>query len=81
MVHPESILEMSRINLPWTLLERQIMMSTLQDVRLGRPRDVSLGHCQAGQIGSLEDVLGTLEWDVIRTSWGRIFAGWDLPCI
>ena len=37
-----------------------------QDVRSGRPRD--------GKIGSLGDVLGTLEGN----SWGLIFAGWAL---
>ena len=30
-----------------------------------------------GQIGSLGDVLGRLEGDVLGTSWGPIFAGWE----
>ena len=34
-----------------------------------RPRDA--------QIGSLGDVLGTLEGDVLGTSWGPIFVGWE----
>ena len=46
------------------------------DVISGRPQDVRLGRPRDGQIGSLGDVLGTLEWDVLRTSWGPIFAGW-----
>ena len=46
-----------------------------QDVRLGRPRDVRSGRSRDGQIGSLGDVLGTLEEDVLATSWGPIFAG------
>ena len=41
-----------------------------QDDRLERPQD--------GQIGSLGDALETLEGDVLRTSWGPIFAGWDV---
>ena len=40
-----------------------------QDVRSGRPRD--------GQIGPLGDVLGKLERDVLGTSRGPIFAGWE----
>ena len=57
-----------------------------QDVRLGRPldvisgrpQDVRLGRPRDGQIGSLGDVLGMLEGDVLGTSWGPIFAGWEL---
>ena len=49
-----------------------------QDVRLGRPPDVRLGHPQDGQIGSLGDVLETWEGDVLGTSWGPIFAGWEM---
>ena len=30
-----------------------------------------------GQIGSLRDVLGTLEKDVVATFWGPLFASWD----
>ena len=44
---------------------------------MGYPRDVSSGSPRDGQIGSLEDVLGTLEGDVLGTSCGPIFAGWD----
>ena len=41
-----------------------------QGIRLGRPRD--------SQIGSLGDVLGTLEGDVLVTSWRLISAGWEV---
>ena len=37
----------------------------LLDIILGRPQDVRSGHPQEGQIGSLEDVLGMLEGDVL----------------
>ena len=47
-----------------------------QDVRLGRPRDVRSERPQDRQMGSLGDVLGTLEGDVLGTSWRPIFAGW-----
>ena len=40
----------------------------------GRPLNVRLGRPQDGQIGSLEDFLGTLERYVFWTSWGPIFA-------
>ena len=46
------------------------------NVRLGRLHEVRLGRPQDGQIGSLGDVLGRLEGDVVGTSWGPIFAGW-----
>ena len=49
-----------------------------QDVRLGRPRDVRSGRRRDGQIGSLWDVLETLDGDVLGTSWGPIFAGWEM---
>ena len=39
-------------------------------VRLGRPQDDRLVHPRDGQIGSL----GELEWEVLGTSWGLIFA-------
>ena len=42
-----------------------------------RPQDVSAGRPQDDQIGSLGDVLGTLEGDVPGTSWGPIFADWE----
>ena len=48
-----------------------------QDVRLRRPRNLRSGPPHDGQIGSLEDVLGTLEGDVLGTSWEPIFAGWE----
>ena len=56
----------------------------LLDVRLGRPLDVISRRSQGvrsrrprdSQIGSLEDVLGTLEEDVLGTFSGPIFAGW-----
>ena len=50
-----------------------------QDVRLGRPWDVRSRRPRDGQIGSLGDVLGTLEGDVLGTSWGLIFACWVVP--
>ena len=46
------------------------------DVISGRPKDVRSRRPRDGQIGSLGDVLGTLEWGVLGTSWGPIFAGW-----
>ena len=54
------------------------------DIRLGCPLDVILrcpqdisSECpQDGQIGSLEDILGKFEGDVLRKSWGPIFACW-----
>ena len=49
-----------------------------QDLGSGRPQDVSSGRPRDGQIGSLGDVLGMLEGEVLRTSWGPIFAGWEL---
>ena len=42
----------------------------------GRPQDVRLGRSREGQIGTLGDVLGTLEGNVFETSWGPIFAVW-----
>ena len=48
-----------------------------QDVRLRRARDVRLRRPRDGQIGSLGDVLGTLEGDVPRRLWEQIFAGWE----
>ena len=51
--------------------------STSQDVRSRRPKDVTSGHTWGDQIGTLEDVLGTLDGDVIGTSWEPIFAGWE----
>ena len=49
-----------------TSLGRSLTSGRRQDVRLGRPRD--------GQIGPLGEVLGTLEGDVLGTSWVPIFA-------
>ena len=68
----------SRINLPRTSFERQIRRPL--DVISGRPQDIRLRHPRDDQIGSLEDVLGTLEGDVLGISWGPIFAGW-VRCI
>ena len=48
---------------------------------LGRPQGIRLERPRDGQIGSLEDVLGTLEWDVLGTPWGPIFAGWVISTI
>ena len=48
---------------------RDVISRRLQDVRSGRPWD--------GKKGSLGEVLGTLEGDVPRTSWGPIFGGWS----
>ena len=64
-----------------------VILGRPQDSRLGRPRDVRLGRPRGDQIGSLGDVLGTLEGDVLQASWRPIFAGWvallqgiALPC-
>ena len=46
-------------------------------VRLGRPQDVRSGHPCDDQISSLGDVLGKLQGEVLGTSWGPTFAGWD----
>ena len=46
------------------------------DVITGRPQDVRSGRPWAGQIGSLGDVLGTLQGNVLGASWRPIFAGW-----
>ena len=61
-----------------------VLKLSLRDVRLGRPQDVISRRSQDvisrrprdGQIGSLGDVLGTLEGDILGMSWGPIFAGW-----
>ena len=60
-------------------LERplNVISGRAQHVRLGRPKDVWSGHLQDGPIGSLGVVLGTLEGDIVGTSWEPIFAGWD----
>ena len=42
-----------------------------------RPREVRSGRPWDGQIGSLWDVVWTMEGDVLITSWGPIFAGWE----
>ena len=47
------------------------------NVRLGRPLDVISERPRDGQIGPLGDVLGMLVGDVLETSWGPIFAGWE----
>ena len=44
----------------------------------GRPQGVASGYSGDGQIGSLEDILGKLEGEVLGTSWKPIFAGWDI---
>ena len=46
------------------------------DVISGRPQDVRLGRPSEGQIGSLGDVLRTLERDVLEMPRGPIFADW-----
>ena len=69
MGRPENVLQMSQtINLPGTSLERQIRTCSGCNFRPspGRHRD--------GPIGSLGDLLGKLEWDVLETSRGSIFA-------
>ena len=42
----------------------------LLGIILGRPQDLRLGHPRDGQIGSLEDILGMLEGDVLRMTLG-----------
>ena len=49
-----------------------------QDVRSGRPEDDSSGRPWDGQIRSLGGVLGTLDEEVLGTSEGPIFAGWEI---
>ena len=51
---------MCPINLRGKSLERQIGMSLV--AALGRPQNVTLGCLRDGQIGSLGDVSGMLEW-------------------
>ena len=48
------------------------------DVISGRPQDVRSGRPRDGQIGPSVDVLGTLMWDVLGTSWGPIFTRWEV---
>ena len=48
------------------------------DVISGCPLDIRSGLPRDGQIESLGDVLGTLKMDVLRTSLGPMFAGWEL---
>ena len=43
------------------------------DIISGRPQDVRGGRPWDSQIESLGDVLGRLEENVLRTSWGPIF--------
>ena len=75
-----------RINISWTSLGRLIKtfpgphFRTSQDVGSGLSRDVRLGRPLNGQIGSLGDVLGALEGDVLGTSRGPIFDGWAQVC-
>ena len=75
---PENVLVTSRINLPGTSLKCQIRTSpgrrfrTSREVRLGCPQHVRSWHTWDGQIGSLRDVLGTLEEDVLRTNIFRL---------
>ena len=76
---PENALGTSRINLPGTSFARHIKASL--DVISGCPQDVRWGHPRDGQIGSLGDILGTLEASVLGTSWGSIFAGWVVPLL
>ena len=71
---------MSRIYLPGTSLERQTRASPGRHFRTSVVRLIrTLFGCQIrispdGQIESLGNVLGTLEEDVLGTSWGAIFA-------
>ena len=60
-----------RLGRPLNVISRQP-----QDLRLGNPCDIRLGRSWDGPIGSLRDVLRTLEGGVLGTSWGTIFAGW-----
>ena len=47
------------------------------DVITRRSQDVRSGRLRDGQIGSLEDVLGMLERDILGTSWGPTFTSWE----
>ena len=71
---PGNVLETSRINLPGTSLGCQIKTSPRCYFEL--PQGISLGRPRDGQIGSLGDVLGTLEKGVLGTSWGPKIVGW-----
>ena len=51
------------------------------DVISGHPQDVKLGRSWDGQVAFLGDVLGTLEENVHGTSWGSMFAGWDISVL
>ena len=55
---------------------QEVVSRRPQDVKSERPREVSSECPQDGQIGSLGDVLGMLEGDVLGTSWGPVFAFW-----
>ena len=48
-----------------------VISGRLQDVRSGRPRDGQLGS----SMGCPWDIHGTLEGEVLRTSWEPVFAG------
>ena len=71
---PEKVLAASRINLSGTSLERQIRTSPELHFRTspGRQIGTSLEWWNRIFRGRPPDVGG----DVLRTSWGLIFAGW-----
>ena len=60
-------------------LERQITTSPGRHFRASPGRQI--GTSWDGQIRYLGEILGSLEGDVLGTSWGPIFAGWVLPYI
>ena len=64
---PENVLRTSQINLPGTSLD--VISGHSWNVRSGCPGD--------GKTGSLGDVLRTLEGNLLGTSLGPIFAGWE----
>ena len=77
--YPENVLGTSRINLPRKFLGRQIRTSRGRHfgTSSGCQIRTSLGRPWDSQIRPLREVLGMLEGDVFRTSWGPIFAGWE----
>ena len=63
---PENVLGMSLINLPGRPLN--VRLGRPLDVISGRPQVVRLRRPRDGRIGSLGDVLRTLEGDLLGTS-------------
>ena len=71
---PENALETSQINCPGTSVERQIRTSPGCHFRTSPGRHIGTSPSQSNRI--FRGHLGTLEGDVLGTSWEPIFAGW-----